>query len=107
VAGAACAAFALALPPARAAATCPASPASGCEASHDASLKVDERRPGNEKLSAALRMIVGHIQLAAFGDPLRPDSPATLVSCARSPSTIGPSASLAAAASASAGARST
>jgi hypothetical protein len=67
---AALAAFALALTAERAAAVCPAAPASGCETSHDASLRIDERRPGREKLAADLRMIVGNLQLAVFGDPV-------------------------------------
>jgi hypothetical protein len=67
---AALAAFAFALTAERAAALCPVAPASGCEASHDASLRIDERRPGREKLAADLRMIVGNIQLAVFGDPV-------------------------------------
>jgi len=42
----------------------------GRETSHYAAPRVDERRPGNEKLAVELRKIVGHIQLAVFGDPV-------------------------------------
>lgn len=63
-------AVALALAAERAASVCASVPTSECETSHDAWLRIDERRPGREKLAADLRMIVGHIQLAAFGDPV-------------------------------------
>jgi hypothetical protein len=69
-AGATLRALALAVCAERALAVCPDAPASGCETSHQASLRIDERRPGNEKLALALRRIVGHLQLDVFGDPV-------------------------------------
>ena len=45
-----------------------------CNAAAAASVKLDERKPGKEKLSASLKKIAGTVAQADFGDPVGSDT---------------------------------
>jgi cysteine-rich repeat protein len=53
---------------------CNAGPATTCVAAAAGSLRLDERKPGQEKLKAKLQKFASAVQAGAFGDPVAGDT---------------------------------